>query len=194
MGNSIFNTLLVKGKNADQLAKIKSSIIDINNEGNTEIVLSKLVPIPPELELQDDQIKWCEENWSIRYDRWDANFEVAEDYVIIQFWTINTTPWYWVENISKQFPEEFFLITRSSVYDGNCHTLMGRNGAMYEVGVPVFDLDNNRQPIYYDSIGDARYFNSNEVVPKDLLGGRAFRNPFTLLIDVLLKGNPDVNF
>ncbi len=193
MSNSIFNTLLVKGKNADQLAKIKSSIIDINNEENIEIVLSKLVPIPPELELED-QRRWCEENWSIRYDRWDAEFELETDYLLIRFCTIYSAPWYWVQNISKQFPAEFFMITASSVYDGNCYTFMGRNGAMYEVGGRVFNLDNNRQPIYYDSIGDARYFNSNEIVPKDLLGGRAFRNPFTLLIDVLLKGNPDVNF
>lgn len=193
MGNTIFNTLLVKGKNADQLSKIKSSILDINKEGNTEIVFSKLVPIPEELEPQD-QIKWCNENWSIRYDRWEADFELEVDYLLVRFCTINTTPWYWVQNISKQFPNEFFMIISSSVYDGNCYTFMGRNGAMYEVSVPVFELDNNRQPLYFDSLGKAKYFNTNEDVPEELLGGRSFRNPFTLLIDVLVKDNPSVEY
>lgn len=190
MGNQIFNTLLVKGNNADQLAKIKSSIIDINKEGNTEVVLSKLVPIPEGLDSQD-QKEWCDKNWSIGYDRWDANYELEANYLLIRFWTINTAPWFWVQNISKRYPDEFFLNTISSVYDGNCYSFMGRNGAMYEAVVPVFDLDNNRQPIYYDSLGVAKYFNSNEDVPQELLGWRAFRNPFTLLIDVLLKGNAD---
>lgn len=193
MGNSIFNTLLVKGNNADQLAKIKSSIIDINNEGEAEIVFGKLVPIPEELE-SNDRIKWCEENWSIRFDRWEAWFELESEYLLISFMTKNDTPWYWVQNISKQFQQEFFMITSSSVYDGNCYTFMGRNGAMYEVAVPVLNLDDNRQPIYFDPKGKAKYFNSNEDVPKELFSGRVFRNPFTLLIDVLLKGDSDFAF
>lgn len=184
---------MVKGKNADQLAKIKSSIIDINNEGKAEILLSKLVPIPEEMESQDKQ-KWCEENWSIGYDRWDAEFELKEDHLLIYFWTKNTTPWKWVRNISKLFPNDFFMVTRSSMYNRNCQTIMGRNGAMIGMEEPVFDLDNNRQPYYKDSSGKAKYFNSDEDVPQELLGGRAIRNPFTLLIDVLVKGNPTVEF
>jgi hypothetical protein len=71
---------------------------------------------------------------------------------------------------------------------------MGRNGVMYYLSVPVFELDNNRQPFYYDSNGIERYYTTEEEVPLNMLGGRSFRNPFTLLIEVLVKGNCSFNF
>ena len=188
MGNSIFNTLLIKSAKAETIAEIKSSIIDINNEGNTEIVFSKLVPIPTELDYSENE-KWSNENWGLTFDRWDAEIELTSEYLIVRFWTNNNTPSEWVRKISIQYPDQFFMLTSSSVYDGNCYTSMGRNGTMYHLSVPVFELDNYRRPFYYDSNGIERYFTTKEEVPLNMLGGRSFRNPFTLLIEVLVKGN-----
>lgn len=193
MGNTIFNTLLVKSATPEQLAEIKSSIIDINNEGVTEIVFSRLVPIPTELDSSQNE-HWRNENWGITVDKWDAEFVVSSEYLIVRFWTKNNTPSEWVRNISILYPDQFFMLTSSSVYDGNCYTSMGRNGAMYHLSVPVFELDNNRQPFYYDSMGIERYFTTKEEVPLNMLGGRSFRNPFTLLIEVLVKGNCSFNY
>jgi hypothetical protein len=193
MGNTIFNTLLIKSATAEPIAEIKSSIIDINNEGNTEIVFSKLVPIPTGLDSSENE-HWSNDNWGLTFDRWDAEFVLASDYLIVRFWTNNNTPSEWVRKISIQYPDQFFMLTSSSVYDGNCYTSMGRNGTMYHLSVPVFELDNNRQPFYYDSNGIERYFTTEEEVPLNMLGGRSFRNPFTLLIEVLVKGNCSFNF
>jgi hypothetical protein len=193
MGNTIFNTLLIKSATAEPIAEIKSSIIDINNEGNTEIVFSKLVPIPTGLDSFEHE-HWSNENWGLTFDRWDAEFVSASEYLIVRFWTNSNTPSEWVRKISIQYPDQFFMLTSSSVYDGNCYTSMGRNGAMYYLSVPVFELDNNRQPFYYDSNGIERYFTTEEEVPLNMLGGRSFRNPFTLLIEVLVKGNCSFNF
>ena len=193
MGNTIFNTLLVKSATPEQLAEIKSSIIDINNEGVTEIVFSRLVTIPTELDSSQNE-HWRNENWGITVDKWDAEFVESSEYLIVRFWTKNNTPSEWVRNISILYPDQFFMLTSSSVYDGNCYTSMGRNGAMYHLSVPVFELDNNRQPFYYDSMGIERYFTTKEEVPLNMLGGRSFRNPFTLLIEVLVKGNCSFNY
>ena len=188
MGNSIFNTLLIKSAKAETIAEIKSSIIDINNEGDTEIVFSKLVPIPTELDSSENE-KWSNENWGLTFDRWDAEIEFTSEYLIVRFWTNNNIPSEWVRKISIQYPDQFFMLTSTSVYDGNCDTSMGRNGAMYHLSIPVFELDNYRRPFYYDSNGIERYFTTKEEVPLNMLGGRSFRNPFTLLIEVLVKGN-----
>jgi hypothetical protein len=193
MGNTIFNTLLIKSATAETIAEIKSSIMDINNEGNTEIVFSKLVPIPIGLDSSENE-HWSNENWGLAFDRWDAEFVLTSEYLIVRFWTDSNTPSEWVRKISIQYPDQFFMLTSSSVYDGNCYTSMGRNGAMYHLSVPVFELDNNRQPFYYDSNGIERYFTTEEEVPLNMLGGRSFRNPFTLLIEVLVKGNCSFNF
>lgn len=193
MGNTIFNTLLIKSETADTIAEIKSSIIEINNEGGFEIVFSKLVPIPTGLDSFEHE-HWSNENWGLTFDRWDAEFVSASEYLIVRFWTNSNTPSEWVRKISIQYPDQFFMLTSSSVYDGNCYTSMVRNGAMYYLSVPVFELDNNRQPFYYDSNGIERYFTTEEEVPLNMLGGRSFRNPFTLLIEVLVKGNCSFNF
>ena len=193
MGNTIFNTLLIKSATAETIAEIRSSIIDINNEGNTEIVFSKLVPIPTELDSSENN-HWSNENCGLTVDKWDAEFVLASEYLIVRFWTDNNAPSEWVRNISIIYPDQFFMLTSSSVYDGNCHTSMGRNGAMYHSSVPVFELDNNRQPFYYDSLGIERYFTTEEEVPLNMLWGRSFRNHFTLLIEVLVKGNCSFNY
>ena len=193
MGNTIFNTLLIKSATAETIAEIRSSIIDINTEGNTEIVFSKLVPIPTGLDSSENN-HWSNKNWGLTFDRWDAEFVLASEYLIVQFWTKNNTPSEWVRNISILYPDQFFMLTSSSVYDVNCYTSMGRNGVMYHLSVPVFELDNNRQPFYYDSMGIERYFTTEEEVPLNMLGGRSFRNPFTLLIEVLVKGNCSFNY
>lgn len=193
MGNTIFNTLLIKSATAETIAEIRSSIIDINNEGNAEIVFSKLVPIPTELDSSENN-HWSNENWGVTFDRWDAEIVLESEYLIVRFWTKNNTPSEWVRNISILYPDQFFMLTSSSVYDGNCYTSMGRNGAMYDLSVPVFELDNNRQPFYYDSTGIERYFTTEEEVPLNMLVGRSFRNPFTLLIEVLVKGNCSFNY
>lgn len=106
MGNTIFNTLLVKSTTPEQLADIKSSIIDIKNEGVTKIVFSRLVPIPTELDSSENE--HCRnENCGLTVDKWDAEFVLASEYLIVRFWTDNNAPSEWVRNVSIIYPDQF---------------------------------------------------------------------------------------
>ena len=199
MGNEIFNTLLVKGENKNKLAEIKSSLIDINEKGEKEIILSRLKPVPPADEKSNINDKtfeynWKIENWGITHDRWNAEYELDDKFLLIRFGTKNLVPTEWLKKIVSIYSNHFFILTSSSVYTSSCLTCIGLNGATYDFSVPVFELDNERQPFYYDSNFIPKYFNSNEIVPNELLGGRCFRNPITLLIDVLVKNNLNTKF
>ena len=62
MGNTIFNTLLIKGENINQLNEIRESIMDINEDGETFVNFISLLKPPQELIDDDEKYRGQDEN------------------------------------------------------------------------------------------------------------------------------------
>jgi len=116
------------------------------------------------------------------------DFKMGGDYFIARFMTINDYPKKEMKILSLKYPDLFFLLTVSSVYDLNCYTSIGFNGSVADIAIPVIQLDDDRNPVYYDeSDGYWKYLNCDEI-SESFNGSRCFRNPFTMLLDALIEG------
>jgi hypothetical protein len=167
MGVSMFNTLLVKG-DINQLNKLKASLLRSDPELG-EIIMLK------------------DANGSDSTIGWHPDFDFGDDYLISRFMTGGVTHCKLIKLLSFDYPTLFFLLTITTVYSHECHTVMGFDGNVVEVPINVIPLDDNRTPVYFDEEeGEYRYVTNHEY--PDCVSGRCFRNPFTLMMDAIVTG------
>ena len=164
MVQSIFNTLLIKS-NHELINDIKDDIIVINEDKSTTLKLTNF------------------ENENLQFD---CDCQVGTDFILLRFNTYNTVYTSSVHKWSIQFPKAFFILTVTSIMDGESHSMVGFDSAFTLIDLPVVLLNDDRQPVYYDKNEIAWKLKKDDSVTNQPMG-RCFRNPMTLIIDALIN-------
>lgn len=112
----------------------------------TDLSLSKLYPMPKELEDTqspsekpdkaliekygtDNWYDWRVKNWGTKWDVWDASLvEKGDDYLEYHFFSAWSPPVEWLKNVSEDYPKLSFLLKYQVENMGTMGVARAENG------------------------------------------------------------------